>query len=305
MQYMKKAVVTGATGFIGSVLVKKLLKENVIVYGVGRDEKKLESLFDKNFIPITGDFDKFNDLHSLINDDIDVFFHLAWNGGFTTAFKNYELQLYNAKIACDAMTSAISMGVKKFIYGGTINEIEVKQYLNDPNYRPRFTCIHSAAKVAADMICHTLAVDNGIDYCSCIIPMPFGIGNNSPQVLNVLMKNCALGKPTKLIKGDNMYDVVHVEDIADAIHIIGEKGVNGKSYYIGHRVLNSFKSIMQYIKDCINPEAELLFGEYPEALNIDYSLIDINAVYNDTGYITPDLSKEKIIETSKWLVNLE
>ena len=41
---MKTAVVTGATGFIGNALTRKLIQEGVFVYAVGRSEKKLESL---------------------------------------------------------------------------------------------------------------------------------------------------------------------------------------------------------------------------------------------------------------------
>ena len=303
---MKKVIVTGATGFIGGALVKSLLDKDVIVYGVGRDVEKLSSFKNDNFIPIHLDMKDFEQLSILVNDEIDVFYHLAWNGGFTTAFKDYELQLENAKYACDAMKYAIEMKVKKFVYGGTINEIEIKQYLNDQTYKPRYTCIHASAKVAGDMICRTLAGNSGeIEYCTALIPMPYGIGNQSPQVLNILMKNCYNNLPTKLIEGNNKYDAVYVEDIAEALYYVGEKGVNMQSYYVGHMQLESFRQNMEFIRDSINSKAELLFGEYPEALDLNYELVDMKALQRDTGFKCPANRKENILATAKWLIDID
>ena len=62
---------------------------------------------------------------------------------------------------------------------------------------------------------------------------------------------------------------------------------------------------MEFIKDSINPKAELLFGEYPEALDLDYELVDINALQRDTGFICPSNKKENILATAKWLIETE
>ena len=50
---MEKVIVTGAGGFIGGALTRKLLEKNVTVYGVDVSEEKLSeySVF-KNFIPV-------------------------------------------------------------------------------------------------------------------------------------------------------------------------------------------------------------------------------------------------------------
>lgn len=300
---MKKVIITGATGFIGMHLSNLLLERDYIVYGIGRNEEKMKKLEHPNFIPVFADFSQYKDLKNMINDEIDMFFHLAWEGGFTTAFKDYSLQLNNAKYACDAIMSAIEIGAKKFIFGGTVNEIEIKQYLHNTEYKPRYTCVHAASKVAGDMICRTLANNNNIEYCSALIPMPYGVGNKSPQVVNVLMKNCFNGDDTKLITGDNLYDVVHVKEIALALLAIGEYGHNMTSYYAGHTELKTFKQNMIEIRDAINLESKLLFGEYPEALNLDYGLIDIMALKRDSGFVCKANNKEDFIETVKWLVS--
>ena len=60
---MKNAIVTGAGGFIGGALTKNLLEKGVMVYGVDISEDKMSDYADhKNFIPVTADFSKYEEI---------------------------------------------------------------------------------------------------------------------------------------------------------------------------------------------------------------------------------------------------
>ena len=302
---MKTAVITGATGFIGEYLTKELLEKGIKVYGIGTDVRKLNALgLKENFIPIVADFRVFNSLDKYIDDEIDVFYHMALQGGFTTALKDYTLQFDNARAACDALMSASNLKCKKFVYAGTVNEIEINQFMNNERFEPRNTCIYASAKVAADMICRTLAHNAGMEYCSALIPLPYGIGNDSRQLINTVIKNCYTGQPSKLITGENQYDIAHISDVTKALYYIGLSGKTMKSYYIGHRHLKKFKEIVTEIRDAINPKAELRFGEYQDSLNMDYSYTDLDALYNDTGFECEADFAQTIREQAEWLKSI-
>ena len=113
---IQKVVITGVTGFFGSALAKELLIRDVAVYGVGRNRTKLNELCKYgNFIPVESELSDYNKLPDLIKDpEIDVFYHMAWAGGFTTAIRDYSLQLKNAAWAGDALVAAKEIGAKKF-----------------------------------------------------------------------------------------------------------------------------------------------------------------------------------------------
>ena len=303
---MKKVIVSGATGFIGSYLVHELLSRGVTVYGIGTDIAKLDGMnFGENFIPVTADFRVYDSLDRQIKaKDIEVFYHMAWGGGFTTALKNYSLQFENAKAACDALCSAVKIGCRKFVFAGTVNEIEINQFINNERFVPRGTCIYASVKVAADMVSKTMAYLNHVDYCSALIPLPYGMGNASPQLINTVIKNCYENKPSKLITGNNQYDIVHISDIARALYLIGSKGKNMQSYYIGHRKLRTFREIVCNIRDVINPNAELRFGEYEDSLNMDYSYTDLDALYRDTGFECRADFTQTILEQAEYLKSI-
>ena len=301
---MRTAVVTGAGGFIGGALTRRLLDEGVKVYGVDISEKALlPHIKNENFTPVIADFSKYPRLHEMIEVDIDVFYHFAWQGVFGEAFKDYQLQLDNAKHACEAMEQAIKIGCKKFVYAGTYNEYEIKNFLNSEKFEPRYTCIYSGAKTVAEVVCKTLAYNNGIEYSAGLVAMAYGEGNRSMMLPNVVMRQLLTGQTPKLIKGDNLYDLIYIDDIAEAFYRIGERGKNLKSYYVGHRKLKTFRELLTELGEIVNPNIELKFGEYKDTDNKDYSLIDLDALYNDTDFECRADFKESIMKTANYIKN--
>lgn len=301
---MKKVIVTGAGGFIGSALTKKLLNDNISVIGIDVSCEALSQFSNyDNFKPVIADFSKYDQLHEMIKEaDIDVFYHFAWQGVFGNAFKDYRMQLDNAKYACDAFVEAVKLHVKKFVFAGTMNEYEMDTYISKDEFAPRFTYIYSAVKQVSEAICKTLSHNSQTQFCAGRIAMAYGENNKSRMLPNVVIQNLLEGLPSKLIEGNNLYDMVYIDDIVEAFVAIGESGKSMRSYYIGHRKIKTFKEIVTEIAKIINPGGVLLFGEYPdEESGINYDCINRDALYNDTGFECKADFKESILRTAEWI----
>jgi len=302
---MKKVLITGTNGFIGGSLAKELIKRKVTVYGVDCGLPAATELQNSPYFqPVIADFTKYKDLASLITDrDIEVFYHFAWAGGFTTAIKDYHLQMQNAAFAGDALKAAVDLKISKFVYAGTYNQYEIENFLESSGFSPRYTCIYSTGKTAAGLICRTLAYNLGISYTAGLIPMPYGENNYSKQLVNMVLDSLNHGIAPKLVQGNNLYDLVYIRDIVEAFILLGEKGKNDHEYYIGHRKLKTFRELMNEIKDIIAPGIELRFGEYQDNQQIDYSKINLNALYEDTGFECKADFAESIRNTAEWVKN--
>ncbi len=300
---MKRVIVTGASGFIGKAFVKLLLKNDVEVFALVRNANKMSDLKINDKLHIVEiDFSNF-DKNKFINiNNIDTFFHLIWEGGvYGSAFKDYELQLKNAKMTCDALMLAVEVGCKKFVSVGTVNEYEACNYIDDELCKPRYTTIYSASKISTRIMCKTLAYNNNIDLCFGILAKGYGPGDMSKTIVNVVVNNLINGKSPDLVSGENLYDFIYIDDIADALFHIGERGKNFKSYYIGHKNIGTFKEFICKVRDCLNPNVKLNFGVYQDDVAIDYSRINVNELYNDTGFEAKTMLEESIIKTSKWV----
>lgn len=299
---MKSAIITGVGGFLGSHLCQRLLKNGIKVYGVDVNEALHKQFDSRLYTPIIASFEEYNLLHEKIKQPVDVFFHFAWAGGLLqSSFINYELQLSNAKYACDAYMEAVKIGCKRFVNSGTNNQVEIKQFINTLDFQPRTTCIYATAKTALELIIKTLATKHKTEYLATMIPMPYGEGNRSMQLFNVVVKSLLEGKSPSLIEGNNLYDMVYIEDIIGAFVAVAEKGKSGRSYYVGHRKLRTFRSWIEEIRDIVAPDVKLKFGEYKDPLNLDYSLVDLDLLYKDTGYECTTQLSEILPNLTKWI----
>ena len=300
---MKTAIVTGASGFIGGAVSQNLLQRGIKIYAIDVSVEKMKSLSQYgDVIPIKACFEEYLDLENKIKDDIDVFYHFAFEGGFGgNSLKDYDLQLKNTKYTCDAVKLASILHAKKFVFSSSVNEIEVKKYLNQDYFEPRYTCIYSAGKIAAEIIGKTLAYNSGMQFISGLIAMPYGERNHANNLPNIVIQNLLQNVACKLITGKNLYDLVYINDVANAFFHIGESGKNMKSYYIGHRRLRTFRELITEIRDILAPNVELRFGEYPDNLDMDYSLVDLDALYRDTGFECKADFRESILKTAEWI----
>ncbi len=302
---MKKvAIVTGANGFIGKNVVLQLVQKGYFVYAITTDPGAFKDYpADKisNLVLFFEDYPKLLDLIS--ERPIEMLIHCAWQGVWGPAFKDYELQMRNAVNAGKTMELAAQLQVKKFVLLSTVNVLETKKVINESyafkKLRP--TTNYAMAKLSAEMICRTLSCSNGVEFNCAYIAMVYGEENRSMMVPNVVISKLLAGESPNLIEGNGLYDLIYVEDVAKGLVAIGEKGMNLKSYYLGSRTLRSFKEIFTQVRDILNPNIELRFGVYPDENHIDYSLVNLDELFEDTGYEVSKDFENHIRVTASWV----
>lgn len=301
---MKKVIVTGASGFIGKALVKKLLKKNVEVWAIVRNKKKLNDIEVTSKLKIIeSELKEYKDLDKKISENnFDIFFHLAWDGVYGESFFDYEKQINNIKYGCDALEVARKLNCKKFIFTGTFVEYEVRQYIENNTCNLRIATIYGMSKLSTELFIKTLVNKyKDIEYNIIYPTQVYGEGDKSRMLSRILIENLILGNSPRLSTGNFFYDWIYIEDLIEGIIAVGEKGKNTKSYYIGNKKIYLFKDIVKKVRDIINPKITLKFGEYPDSALIDYDKIDLEELYRDTGFEVKSNFEDTIKKTAKWI----
>lgn len=122
---MKKAIVTGSNGFVGSNVCKRLCADGVKVFAVVKDEnEKIDNIEKLDGIEIVYcELDEIETLFDKISDrDVDVFYHFAWVGSAGPLRCDENIQLQNALWTARALRIADKMQCKKFVNAGSIME---------------------------------------------------------------------------------------------------------------------------------------------------------------------------------------
>lgn len=296
---MKKVVISGVNGFIGSALCNMCLSMGYRVIGIFRSEDK-HNLINKseNFIPMQ--IDKI-DIEVL--KEADIFYHLAWNMKLYNTKDSLlatQVELDNIKMSCEMMDYAIKAQVKKFVFIGSISQemyyFDDSRKLTDIKGR-----IYGLGKQMANEVCKKMAYDANIEYNLAILANTFGPNDYNKKAVSQFIMKMSTDEDLDLIEENDLADWVYIDDTVAGLIAIGNKGHNMKSYYIGHDKIITFKEYIEKLKEALGSKSKLNFGVFTELMGYDYSKVDLEALYNDTGFKCNSNFEESVIKTRNWL----
>lgn len=223
---MTNFMITGATGFIGSRLTEKLIKQGHNVNIISRPNSKYDNLSEiKDMINI---FEYDGNIHSLIEyfNKIkpDIVIHLA--SLFIAENKPEDVgKLIDSNIK---FSTQILESMKYSNCKNIINTSTSWQHYSNEEYNP--VCLYAATKEAFENI---MKFYNQAYKFKCITLELFdtyGENDTRPKILNLLKEYSEKGIELNMSKGEQVLDLLYIDDVIDAylkaIDIIDEKSEN-------------------------------------------------------------------------------
>ncbi len=303
---MKKVIITGADGFVGSYTVEKFLSEDceVLALDMGEFPKRLKPQENLHYMQCDISNTEYM-LKSVPHDTYDTFIHFAWAGSAGAARVDYNLQMQNALNTVECMKAAKGLGCSRFVCAGSIMEYEVEAAIHAQGSHPGMGYIYGMGKHIAHCMCKSVAVDIGIELVWPMITNAYGVGELSPRFVNTTLRKIINNEPLQFTAATQNYDFVYASDVAKAFYLIAKNGKPFCEYMIGSgnaRPLKEF--ILEMQKECA-PEAELLFGDIPfTGTNMPLSTFDITNTREDCGYEPSVSFAQGTRMTMEWLKSL-
>lgn len=297
---MKVAAVTGASGFVGSAVVKELLSNGYYVYALTHKNMLCISK-NKNLEKILYSMENLNVVNSSIGE-CDVFFHFAWAGSAGPSRGEVDLQLKNAQWTVDAVNLAKELGCERFVGAGSITEYETMHATWKKGGKPNINHIYGGGKLAAHTMAKAVAADIGIDFLWGVISNAYGPGELGPRLINTTIRKIINGESPKFSSGIQNYDFVYIDDVARAFRLICENGKPFSEYVIGSSNAKPLRDFLLEMKDSIGKDVEFIFGDSAfEGINLPLSVFDCTSTGEDTGFKADTNFKEGIKLTKEWL----
>lgn len=302
---MKRAVITGASGVVGTALMKELARRQVNMLVLLREEspgnarvhrlaEALEAQYGVKMeriecsLPHLRDFHRYTDITR--HTDYDVFYHLGWGG--TKGRERYDPYIHNRNVeyALDAVDLAGRLGCSLFIGAGSQAEYGRSLGRLTANTVPRPDNAYGIAKLCAGHMTREYAHEAGLRHIWTRILSVYGPNDGEKTLVTYLVKALLRGERPRCTAGEQLWDFLASEDAAKALCALGERGKDGETYLIASGRERLLKDYILEIRDLIAPGAEIGFGEVPYGpRQVMHLSADISDITRDTGW-TPQLS---------------
>lgn len=202
-----RALVTGASGFVGGHLARRLVAEGWDVHALVRPSSGATPEGARRHVHDGSTAS----MHSLVAAARpEVVFHVA---SLVVVQHRPEdvAPLVEANVLlgaqlCDAMAAA---GVKRLVHAATS-----WQHYQDADYQP--VNLYAATKQAFADLARYYAEARGLTAVALELFDTYGPGDPRPKLVNLLARAAREGTPLSLSPGEQVLDLVHVDDVAEA-----------------------------------------------------------------------------------------
>lgn len=291
-------IVTGATGAVGSAVVRQALANGIrVTCIVHQGSKRLGNLpQDDNLKIVECNLSDYKDLH--LERQYDAFIHLSWEKTFGASRDDAEVQTRNIQYTLDAVQLAHRCGCTVFVGAGSQAEYGVQSVDLTPDLPVNPESGYGIAKYAAGKLSAMLCKSLGMRQCWVRILSVYGPNDGENSLISYLIREFKAGNSPQLTKCEQLWDYLYADDAGDAILAVAEKGVDGKAYPLGSGNGRRLSDYVNDIREVVNPGVEVQFGAkdyYPHQPM--HLVADISELTKDTGWMPQSSFQEGIKKT--------
>ncbi len=305
---MNKILITGAAGFIGFHLTKKLMKDNVIVAidNINNYYSKSLKYARLNLLGVDSNYNSISENLKFINLDIsksklidklfdeykfDYVINLAAQAGVRHSInKPLDYIDSNIKGFLNILEASKKYKIKHLIYAssssvyGGLNTDLFSENLNVD--KP--ISIYAASKKANELMAHTYSSLFKLPTTGLRFFTVYGPWGRPDMAYYKFTENIINGKTIEVYNQGNMYrDFTYIDDIVDGIvkslDFIPKKEVPYSIYNIGNNKPIKLNYFIELLEKYTNKKAKINYKEIQKG-DLIKTNADINLITNEIGY---------------------
>jgi len=319
MGMMNNVLVTGANGFVGKALCKKLVSEKWVVKGSVKTTLPISSPEPGVSFINVGQIGPDTDWCSAL-DGIDTVVHLATRWHLNQDITIDPIAAYRSVNVAGTeglIRAAVHKKIRRFIYLSTVKvNGEGKQSPYTEEDKPAPVDPYGVSKYEAEQILYEIANGSGVE--TVIIRPPLAYGPGVKANFYNLLKLVHKGIPLPFLRVANRRSMIFLDNLIDAIiTCIKHPYAAGQTYLVSDGDDLSTPNLISMTAEALGSTVRLfsvppyllrmaatIAGQSKKAKPLLNSLtVDTSKIRTELGWKPPFTPKEGLTQTARWFLN--
>jgi len=214
---IKKILITGSSGTIGTRLFERLLEAGYQVTGFDKKHNKWHVNLDR--LTIVGDLFNRNDIMKLPTN-FDLIIHLAANARVYDLVLSPDLALENIVSTYNILEFARSNKIKKVFFSSSRETYGNREGIIAKEENVDIQLCESpyaASKISDEVLVYSYSRCYGIDYIICRFSNVYGMYDESERFIPLMIKKMKNDQDIKIYGKDKILDFTYIDDCVDGI----------------------------------------------------------------------------------------
>ena len=263
---MKRAFVTGASGFVGANLVRRLLRDGHEVHVLLRDAKpwRLAEIADDLRVHVCDIRNKESLLAIMHDVRPEWIFHLAAYGAYSWQTDLPTMIQTNVSGTINMLKAGLTTGFEAMVNTGSSSEYGFKDHPPAEDELPEPNSNYAVTKLSGTLMCQAIAHAQTVCITTLRLYSVYGPYEEPRRFIPSLATRGLRGKLPQLACPEVARDYIHVDDVTEAfVAATTQRDKKGSIYNVGTGKQTSLREAVEVACRIMNIKAVPEWGSMP------------------------------------------